>query len=83
VLEWAKREDMGVVLEIKEVERPDLAVDRAAALLEATGQLEQAGGPELGIGLRGQAVQLSAKRRIDAGLEPGSDLNRALAQWRD
>lgn len=37
VLDWAKHEDMGLVLEIKEVERPDLAVDRVAALLEATG----------------------------------------------
>ena len=37
VLEWAKREEMGLVLEIKEAERPDLAVDRMAALLDATG----------------------------------------------
>jgi glycerophosphoryl diester phosphodiesterase len=37
VLEWAAREEMGVVLEIKETERPDLAVDRVAALLDATG----------------------------------------------
>ena len=36
-LDWAKREDMGIVLEIKEAERPDLAVDRVAELLEATG----------------------------------------------
>ena len=28
---------MGVVLEIKEAERPDVAVDRVAELLEATG----------------------------------------------
>jgi glycerophosphoryl diester phosphodiesterase len=41
VLEWAKREDMGIVLEIKEVERPDLAVDRAAALLDATGTADR------------------------------------------
>ena len=32
VLEWAKRRGHGIVLEIKEVEQPDLAVDRAAAL---------------------------------------------------
>lgn len=37
VLEWATREEMGIVLEIKEAERPDLAVDRLAALLDATG----------------------------------------------
>jgi glycerophosphoryl diester phosphodiesterase len=37
VLEWAGREDMGIVLEIKEAERPDLAVDRVAELLAATG----------------------------------------------
>ena len=33
-LDWAKTDDMGIVLEIKEAERPDLAVDRVAALLE-------------------------------------------------
>jgi glycerophosphoryl diester phosphodiesterase len=37
VLDWAKREEMGLLLEIKEAERPDLAVDRLAALLAATG----------------------------------------------
>jgi len=37
VLEWAKREEMGVFVEIKEAERPDLAVDRVVELLEATG----------------------------------------------
>lgn len=36
-LEWAKREQMGIVLEIKEAERPDLAADRIANLLELTG----------------------------------------------
>lgn len=36
-LDWAAREAMGVVLEIKEAERPDLAVDRTAELLEASG----------------------------------------------
>ena len=40
-LDWAKREDMGIVLEIKEAERPDLAVDRVAALLEATGTADR------------------------------------------
>ena len=40
-LDWAKREDMGLVLEIKEAERPDLAVDRVAALLEATGAADR------------------------------------------
>ena len=37
VLDWAKREDMGIVLEIKEAERPDFAVDLVAGLLQATG----------------------------------------------
>jgi glycerophosphoryl diester phosphodiesterase len=36
-LDWAEAGDMGVVLEIKEAERPDMAVDRVAALLQATG----------------------------------------------
>ena len=40
-LDWAQREDMGLVLEIKEAERPDLAVDRVAALLEATGAADR------------------------------------------
>jgi glycerophosphoryl diester phosphodiesterase len=35
-LAWAKRADMGIVLEIKEAERPDLAADRVAALLRST-----------------------------------------------
>ena len=35
------REAMGVVLEIKEAERPDLAVDRTAELLEATGATDR------------------------------------------
>jgi glycerophosphoryl diester phosphodiesterase len=40
-LDWAKREDMGIVVEIKEVERPDLAADLVAGLLEATGMAER------------------------------------------
>ncbi|MCC2662220.1 MAG: glycerophosphoryl diester phosphodiesterase [Geminicoccaceae bacterium] len=40
-LAWAKREDMGLVLEIKEAERPDLAVDRVAALLETAGAADR------------------------------------------
>ena len=40
-LDWAKREEMGLVLEIKEAERPDLAVDRMAALIEATGAADR------------------------------------------
>ena len=40
VLDWAKREDMGLFLEIKEAERPDLAVDRVAGLLKAAGTAE-------------------------------------------
>ena len=35
-LAWAKREEMGLVLEIKEAERQDFAVDRVAELVEAT-----------------------------------------------
>jgi glycerophosphoryl diester phosphodiesterase len=35
-LDWAKVEGMGVVLEIKEVERPQLAVDRIVELLRTT-----------------------------------------------
>ena len=37
VLDWAKREEMGLLLEIKETERTDLAVDRVARLIEARG----------------------------------------------
>ncbi len=37
VLDWAKREEIGLLIEIKETERPDFAVDRVAGLLEATG----------------------------------------------
>jgi glycerophosphoryl diester phosphodiesterase len=40
-IDWAQREDMGLVLEIKEAERPDAAVDRVAALLEATGTADR------------------------------------------
>ena len=40
-LDWATREEMGLVLEIKEAERPDLAVDRTAALIEATGAADR------------------------------------------
>jgi glycerophosphoryl diester phosphodiesterase len=40
-LDWAKREDMGVVLEIKEYERPDLAVERVADLLGSPGTAER------------------------------------------
>jgi glycerophosphoryl diester phosphodiesterase len=36
-LDWAKRDDMGIVLEIKEAERPDLAANRIATMLEAAG----------------------------------------------
>jgi glycerophosphoryl diester phosphodiesterase len=40
-LDWAVRADMGLVLEIKEAERPDLAVDRVAALVSAAGAAER------------------------------------------
>jgi glycerophosphoryl diester phosphodiesterase len=36
-LEWAKRAGIGVVLEIKEASRPDIAVDMIAALLKPAG----------------------------------------------
>ena len=36
-VDWAAREEMGVFVEIKEAERPDVAVDHVAQLLEATG----------------------------------------------
>jgi glycerophosphoryl diester phosphodiesterase len=41
VLDWAKREEMGLFLEIKEAERPDLAIDRIAELVEATGTADR------------------------------------------
>lgn len=40
-LDWAKRDNMGIVLEIKEAERPDIAVDRVEGLLRATGTLDR------------------------------------------
>ncbi len=40
-LDWAKREEIGVVLEIKEYERPDVAVERVADLLDATGTTDR------------------------------------------
>jgi glycerophosphoryl diester phosphodiesterase len=40
-LDWAKANDIGIVLEIKEAERPDLAVERVAALLQATDTLDR------------------------------------------
>jgi glycerophosphoryl diester phosphodiesterase len=40
-LDWAKRADFGVVLEIKEAERPDAAADRVAALLQAAAVVDR------------------------------------------
>ncbi len=40
-LEWAKREAMGVVLEVKEYERPELALERIAAAMEKTGTTDR------------------------------------------
>lgn len=40
-LDWAKADDMGLVLEIKEAERPDIAVDCVAALLRSTGTVDR------------------------------------------
>jgi glycerophosphoryl diester phosphodiesterase len=42
VVNWAGREEMGIFVEIKEAERPDLAVDRAVELLEAGGIADRA-----------------------------------------
>jgi glycerophosphoryl diester phosphodiesterase len=41
VVDWATRHGMGLVLEIKEVERPDLAVDRVAGVVDATGAADR------------------------------------------
>jgi len=40
-LEWARREAMGIVLEIKEAEQPDLCADLVADLLRRTGTLDR------------------------------------------
>ncbi len=40
-LVWAKAYEMGIVLEIKEAERPDIAVDHVAALLRSTGTIDR------------------------------------------
>jgi glycerophosphoryl diester phosphodiesterase len=40
-LDWAKATDTGIVLEIKEVEQPDLAIDRVATLLRTAGTLDR------------------------------------------
>jgi glycerophosphoryl diester phosphodiesterase len=40
-MDWATRHGMGLVLEIKEVERPDQAVDRVAGLVEAAGAADR------------------------------------------
>jgi len=40
-LDWARREEMGVFVEIKEAERPDLGVDRVAEVIEATGAADR------------------------------------------
>jgi glycerophosphoryl diester phosphodiesterase len=42
VLDWAKGEEMRLLIEIKEAERPDLAVDRVASLVAATGTADRA-----------------------------------------
>ncbi|QFI68915.1 glycerophosphodiester phosphodiesterase [Sinorhizobium alkalisoli] len=41
VLDWAKAGNVGIVLEIKEVERPDLAVDLVTGLLRSTGAADR------------------------------------------
>jgi glycerophosphoryl diester phosphodiesterase len=41
VLDWAKQEEMGLVVEIKEAERPDFAIDRVADLPATTGAADR------------------------------------------
>jgi glycerophosphoryl diester phosphodiesterase len=41
VVDWAAAEEMGIFLEIKEAERPDLAVDRVVEMLEAGGTTDR------------------------------------------
>ncbi|MBV8088632.1 MAG: glycerophosphodiester phosphodiesterase [Alphaproteobacteria bacterium] len=41
VVGWARAEEVGIFLEIKEAERPDLAVDRAVKILEAGGMADR------------------------------------------
>jgi len=40
-LDWARREEIGVFVEIKETERPDLAVGRVAELVKAAGAADR------------------------------------------
>jgi len=41
VLDWATGEEMRLLIEIKEAERADLAVDRVASLVAATGNADR------------------------------------------
>ena len=41
VIDWAAGEEIGIFLEIKEAERPDLAVDRVVEMLEARGTADR------------------------------------------
>ena len=41
VLDWAKHKEMGLLLEIKEIEQPDLVIDRLVELLAATGTADR------------------------------------------
>jgi len=53
IVDWAKREEMGIFLEIKEAERPDLAVDRVApAGGRGRGPASTAGPPPAWTGFR-------------------------------
>lgn len=40
-LDWAKREDMGIVLELKEAERPELAIERVGAAVAESGTADR------------------------------------------
>jgi glycerophosphoryl diester phosphodiesterase len=42
VVDWGQSEEMGIFVEIKEAERPDLAVDRVVEILEARGMADRA-----------------------------------------
>ena len=41
VLDWAKHKEMGLFLEIKEIEQPELVIDRLVELLAATGTADR------------------------------------------
>jgi glycerophosphoryl diester phosphodiesterase len=58
VVDWAAAEEIGIFLEIKEAERPDLAVDRVVEILEARGMADRT----IIIGFDHVAVKRAAER---------------------